>query len=369
MASQPCYNQTQFMKNFLARLHNFPLWQKLAHFFDLFHFDKNHQHLHFRLTLIFSLAMLIIICIYSGLLTASHLAGKRKFQENINLHLPPPPTAPAPDNDNSNTQTIINDGFRAYEKRTQNDILYFDLLIWSIASLSGYFLTGYLLLPAQKKAREQMEFIGNASHELKTPITTIKTELTLMEKNKLSHQLQENLQTIHTEANTLQNLVNNLLAFNSAQDSLHLTPFDLRQLLQEKVNQYQKIYAHKKLTFSIDCPVKSIVHSDHQKIAQIVSLLLDNAGKYATKDTAIKVKVSQNNRHQQIQIINQGLGISAAEEKKIFDRFYRITDARVQKETGSGLGLAIARQLAQELGGQLTLSDGSPAHTTFSLTF
>lgn len=324
-------------------------------------FDQNHQKIHWRLTVIFSLSILLIIFIYSGLILASHNAGKRKFQENVNLQLPPPPQVFV------QTKNIINESFRQYEQRTKNDLLIFDFIIWSAGSVIGYFLTGYLLLPAQKKSREQLEFIGNASHELKTPITTIKTELKVIEAEKTSKNLQSSLKVIQDETDNLQNLVANLLAFNSAQTPSQLIKFNLETLIKGKARKYQKIYQNKKLQFNLNCPLDYQLTSDSQKIGQILELLLDNAGKYATINTQIKISVEQKKDKVQIQITNTGLGIDKENQSKIFNRFYRVTDTQVQKETGSGLGLAIAKELSQEINAQLTLTDGSPTQTTFNL--
>lgn len=107
-------------------------------------FDQNHQKIHWRLTIIFSFSILLIIFIYSGLILASHSAGKRRFQENFNLRLPPPPQVFI------QTNTVIDESFRQYEKRTKEDLLIFNFVIWSAGSILGYFFTGYLLLPAQK---------------------------------------------------------------------------------------------------------------------------------------------------------------------------------------------------------------------------
>lgn len=324
-------------------------------------FDQNHQKIHWRLTIIFSLSILLIIFIYSSLLLASHNAGKRKFQENVNLQLPPPPQFL------NQTSIIINESFRQYEKRTKEDLLIFNFVIWSAGSIIGYFLTGYLLLPAQKKSREQVEFIGNASHELKTPITTIKTELKVIETEKTGKHLQSSLTVIKKETDNLQNLVNNLLAFNSAATQPRLIEFDLETLVKGKARKYQKIYQAKELHFNLSCPIDYHLISDPQKVEQILDLLLDNAGKYSTAKTQIKIVIEKKKAHTQIQIINLGIGIPLKDQDKIFNRFYRLTDSQVQKETGSGLGLAIAKKLSQEIGAQLVLIDGSPTNTIFSL--
>ena len=235
---------------------------------------------------------------------------------------------------------------------------------WQHSRLFFYWL---LAAASAKKSREQLQFIANASHELKTPITTIKTELKVIEMKKINKNLQDNFTVIQSESDNLQNLVNNLLAFNSAQTQPQVVQFNLENLIKGKTRQYQKIYQLKQLQFNLNCPFDYQLTSDPQKVGQILELLLDNAGKYATAKTQVQINVAQKKDKTQIQITNIGLGIVKEDQSKIFDRFYRVTDAQVQKENGSGLGLAIAQELSQEISAQLVLIDGSPANTTFSL--
>lgn len=334
----------------------FQQWLK----FFLPQFDKSYRQVHCRLTLIFSLAILILILIYTSLITVSHNMGRRRFQDNITAQLPPPPQIP------ENTTLIINKNFRTFEENTKKNLWAFNLLIWMSGSILGYFLTGYLLAPAQEKTREQAEFISNASHELKTPITTIKAELSLLKQEKNKQTIKNSLKVISDENNNLQNLINNLLAFNSSNNQT-LDEFSLNELVNGLATKFQKNWHNKKLQFVVTCPANLIILNNQNKISEILNLLLDNAGKYATTNTKVKIIAKQEKRSYQIQICNTGIGISKNEQEKIFNRFYRITDRRVQAQTGSGLGLSIAKKLTAEINGELTLISGLPEKTIFQL--
>lgn len=340
--------------------------QKLSSFFNFtpIAFDQNHRKLHWRLTLIFSVVILVIIAIYSGMIIASHNYGRKDFETDVNRQLPPmcvttgAPTAPQPN-------IIIAQNFQKFENRTTRNLWLFDLLVWAFGSIIGYYLTGYLLRPSQKKTNEQLEFIGNASHELKTPIATIKTELVLLKNEKIDKKIANSLKVINDENNNLQNLVANLLAFNSSTSQNNLLTFNVSELINSKAAKYQKLNHKKNLAFIVTCPANLEIKSDPQKYAQILDLLMDNAGKYANAESEIKIIVTQKNSQLSLKITNQGLGIKDEDKERIFNRFYRVTDQKVQSQTGSGLGLSIAKQLAHDLHGELSLTDGNPEHTTF----
>ncbi|MDO5561398.1 MAG: HAMP domain-containing sensor histidine kinase [bacterium] len=323
-------------------------------------FDDNYRQVHRRLTLIFSLAILILIFIYTGLVTVSHNMGKQRFQDGINAQLPPPPQIP------DNTTSIINKNFRTFEENTKKNLWAFNLLVWLSGSILGYFLTGYLLAPAQEKTREQAEFISNASHELKTPVATIKAELSLLKQEKNKQTIKDSLKVISDENNNLQNLINNLLAFNSSNNQT-LNEFNLNELVNGLATKFQKNWHSKKLQFVVTCPANLIILNNQNKISEILNLLLDNAGKYATTNTKVEIIVKQEKKYYQIQICNTGIGISENEQEKIFNRFYRITDRQVQAQTGSGLGLSIAKKLTAEINGELILVSGLPEKTIFQL--
>ena len=340
-------------------MHNFK--QKLNQLLKP-NFDPNYRLVHHRLTLIFSLAILILIFVYTSLITFSHNAGRQRFQDNINSQLPPPPQIPA------DTTTIINTNFHTFEENTKKNLWIFNFLVWTGGSILGYFFTGYLLMPAQKKTLEQAEFISNASHELKTPIATIKTELSLLKQEKIPATIKESIDVINEENNSLQNLVNNLLAFNSSAN-LSVATFDLNELLTGLATKFQKSWRQKKLQFLVTCPKDLEVCSNQNQISEILNLLLDNAGKYSTPETQIQIVTTAEKKIVQIQVINNGIGISEENQSKIFDRFYRVTDRRVQAQSGSGLGLGIAKKLAEEIKGQLTLVSGLNEKTIFQLRF
>jgi signal transduction histidine kinase len=251
-------------------------------------------------------------------------------------------------------------------RRTFINLVIFDFILWVLGTVGGYFFLAWLLRPARKQAHSQEEFLANASHELKTPITTIKTELALLQVKAAPEKIQESLTVITNENHNLQNLVDKLL-LATTQAKNHCLPFDLITLTKSRLVAHEKNFIHKKLDFKLQAPKTLMINSDPYKLRQILDLLLDNAGKYAEEKTMVKIKVSCEGKQALIKVINRGLGIAWEDQEKIWQRFYRVTSKKVQLQAGSGLGLAIARELTQELGGNLILVSGQPAATCFQL--
>ena len=347
---------------------------------------QNFRRVQLRLSLIFSLVTLLIIIGYSLLLAAGHRQARWRFETNVRREfngdyreaafvkevwcVPPgePYDRGAPAQTVSLTHALRKN-WVIFDRHIYVRLVIFDLFIWLLASVSGYFFIGWLLQPVKVMTQTQQDFMANASHELKTPITTIKTELSLLNEEKMSASVKDGLQTITSETENLQNLVTKLLlVLSQGQKAVLVTTITANDLIAPLLARYQKIYRDKKLDFVLtgkrDCRLTTKV----EFLQQVLELLLDNAGKYAHKNTVVTVNVEQTDAWINISVINQGIGIALSEHSLIWQRFYRVTKKEVQSQTGSGLGLPIARELARELNGRLTLVDGASAHTQFALS-
>lgn len=332
-----------------------------------FAFDKDYQKLHRRLTIIASGCLFVVIFIYATVINLSQQNARERFEHRVDefnqsQYLLPPPTTPAPID-----QSFIKSNFQQWDRQFQQNLWLMSVSIWLLSSGVAYYFIGRMLLPVQQKTREQEEFIANASHELKTPITTIKTELATIDESHLKTELKNNLTIINDETLTLQNLVAKLLQFNQLAVANQFTTFNLATVITAQQKRYQTSYQQRQLQLTVTQPTQLMLTSDQEKISEIISILLDNAAKYSDQTTSVTVNLTSNNKQVFLTVTNTGCGIKPGDEQKIFNRFYRVTDRRVQQESGSGLGLAIAQKIASQINGQLTLVDGSPAHTTFQL--
>ena len=191
--------------------------------------EKNFRRVQWKLTLIFSGCFFLVILFYSLLLLRAHAWARYSFEQNVrrelteqNLETPSlpgkvicvPPSKPYPVKSESNDwdlSELIIHNFDHFARRFHLDLLIFDFIVWLGVSVAGYFFIGWLLQPARKAAAAQEEFLANASHELKTPITTIKTELTLLSSEKLSRSVRESVTTVSCENDALAATVEKLL--------------------------------------------------------------------------------------------------------------------------------------------------------------
>jgi PAS domain S-box-containing protein len=217
-------------------------------------------------------------------------------------------------------------------------------------------------------SRLKDEFLSMASHELKTPVTSIKLfcELAQRRPDKIAARLPEVLATINRQADHLVSLVNDLLdvsRLDLGRVRLELEPCDLRDLLDEVCALSRELYA----SHPLDCqrpqePV--LVRADGSRLIQVLQNLIDNATKYSPAGSPIEVSVEVGAGRVTIAVRDRGAGISAEDLPHIFERFYK---SRGQQAVvpGLGLGLYISRELVLRHGGRLWAASRVGEGSTF----
>ncbi|MEK5230450.1 HAMP domain-containing sensor histidine kinase [Lysinibacillus sp. FSL K6-0232] len=210
--------------------------------------------------------------------------------------------------------------------------------------------------------QKQQDFVSNASHELKTPITVIESYAKLLLRRGFDNRevAQESLQAIVNESARMHEMVLQLLelAKNSEHLDVDITRIELAPFLNKVAIQMQQAY-HR--TFVVDTHIPKFIDSDEKILKQLLFILLDNARKYSEDEVRILAKETTD--HVYITIQDFGAGIPAEHIPHLFERFYRVAEDRNRKTGGSGLGLAIAYELAEQLGITIdvksTLGEGS----------
>ncbi len=215
--------------------------------------------------------------------------------------------------------------------------------------------------------RSQQAFVSDASHQLRSPLTSLRLELEELELDA-DRELAEGIRRTIGETMRLSRLVNDLLALARADASApQPTAQDATQVLANRVDSWRALAADRgvELVLSSEGPVVVWIVQGH--LEQIVDNLLDNAIEASPEDSAIRVRTVQRGEHAEIHIADQGHGLDAQGRARAFDRFWRAPDAG--PGTGSGLGLAIARQLARLSGGEVELHspDGGGLDAVVSL--
>lgn len=236
----------------------------------------------------------------------------------------------------------------------------------------SYFFTKRMLRPIETSQKNQVEFIGLASHELRSPLTVIHSSLSAIKKAD-SRQAARFYQIIESETKRMSRLVQDLLSLASADNAtwtLDMQQTDINTLLLNAFDAFQPLAKEKGIELSFSFPDEPLpaCRCDRQRIEQVLSILLDNAFSYTPHGGKVKMAVTLKQRKLWIQVADNGIGISDENKKKIFHRFYRIDRAHHNKEH-FGLGLCIAYEIVKLHKGNLTVSDtpGGGATLTFFL--
>ncbi|WP_250002552.1 ATP-binding protein [Actinoplanes sp. M2I2] len=202
----------------------------------------------------------------------------------------------------------------------------------------------------------QRAFVADAAHELRSPLTNMRTELEVAQRlpdtdwQALSHDLL-------TDVDRLSRLVDDLLLLARSDDgggravSAPFRSVDLGALVGDVADRYPTV------TF-VRPAAPTEVTGEPDALGRVVANLLDNAVRHAT--SRVDVAVTANGTHRLITVTDDGPGIPAADRERVFDRFTRLDDARARDAGGSGLGLAIVRELTRRHGGTVTLGDADP---------
>ncbi|MEI8232211.1 MAG: HAMP domain-containing sensor histidine kinase [bacterium] len=248
------------------------------------------------------------------------------------------------------------------EQRILNALIFINIIILLVSAGLGYYLSGKTLAPIQEMMDDQYRFVSDASHELKTPITAIKTtlEVALRDKQLNLKESRETLSTSLEEVERLQKLAEGLLELTHKKMVGAFVPINLAGVIKTTTKMIQPIAEKKKIKITTKIP-ETIVMADESSLSRALLAIIDNAIKYSKSGSEIKIGSKTKERLIKINIADQGVGIEKENIKHVFDRFYRTDPARSM--TGYGLGLSIAKQIIEEHGGTIemtsTLGKGS----------
>ncbi|WP_099300085.1 sensor histidine kinase [Pediococcus pentosaceus] len=219
---------------------------------------------------------------------------------------------------------------------------------------------------------EKDEIIAQLSHDIKTPITSIKATVEgILDGIIAPEEISDYLGTIDRQTDRLNNLVEELsyLSLNQVNkvETEQETIF-LDQLLIETMSEFQLTLEREKRKVAIDVtPTGAKIISDRDKLSRIVYNLINNAFKYSEEGTSLKVSAKVENKEVIISVTDRGQGISNEELQNIFKRLYRVEGSRNMNTGGHGLGLYIAQELAHQLNGKIRVKSEYGVGSTFSL--
>ncbi len=219
--------------------------------------------------------------------------------------------------------------------------------------------------------KRQKEFVANASHEIKTPLTIMQTELELTRKRITDQAAEESINTVLSGIGELTSLTNSLLMLarlDASGDNLNLRSFRADELLLECVQSINSAAAMKNIRLDLSVFEEIELYGDREKLKSVFINLLDNAVKYSSSGGSIFIKLKKiKNASVEVSVEDEGIGIPPEDLPNIFNRFYRSNEIRAEI-TGSGLGLAIAREIVEMHGGTISAENKKDKGAVFKVT-
>lgn len=214
------------------------------------------------------------------------------------------------------------------------------------------------------------QFTADASHELRTPMSLIRTEAELaLRRSRGEAEYKEALRHILLEAERTTTLIEQLLAMartDSGREALHMQPVDLAQTLGGIIDGWQRIASMRNVKFSAAIATgDAMVLGDESALRRLAEILLDNAFKYTPALGRVHLALAQNGEATVLTVQDSGIGIAPEEQPRIFERFYRVDKARSREQGGAGLGLAIAQWIVTQHRGSIRVDSQMGLGSTF----
>lgn len=264
---------------------------------------------------------------------------------------------------------------RGVMKNAVNMILIVVLIGASVSLICGYFLSGRSLVPIRKNMERQREFLADASHELRTPIAVIQTNLEVV-KTCADESVESQMGWIdnaYGEVQRMNHIVEDLMFLAKADSGdLHFDaePVELGYLIMSITERFIPLAAQKSIQVISRIPDEPLwIEGDEKQLSQLLVILIDNAIKYSEEGTCVVVSGERVEEGVEMVVRDQGIGISKEDQKRIFERFYRVDKARSRAEGGTGLGLSIAHWIVQKHKGVIRVDSEENKGTRMIMVF
>lgn len=218
------------------------------------------------------------------------------------------------------------------------------LTIYIIMLLIVMKLSWWVLKPLRESFDKQKQFVSNASHELKTPISIISANADAL-KQEADNKWVENIKSQTTRMSELVDDMLSLAKIDEGNIKLIYEKFNISELVVENALSFDAVAFEKGKTLNIDVQSDIIINSNKESIKKIVGILLDNAIKHASDKGEVAISLRKENNKTVLSVFNTGSKIAKENANKIFERFYRGDNSRSRESGGSGLGLSIAKNI------------------------
>lgn len=235
-------------------------------------------------------------------------------------------------------------------------------------NLIAWFGTSTDIEDQKKEIEKKDEFIGVASHELKTPLTSLKGYVQLIGQTELPEPVKLYIEKANSSLNKLQHLINDLLdvsKIKAGRLKFDSTIFDLGVFVKQCIENCRYIYPSHKLTEELEQNI--MINGNEERLEQVLMNLINNAVKYSNGNKEIIVRAEKDNNTATVSIIDFGIGLSSEDQEKIFDRFFRVENNEVYIP-GLGMGLYISSGIVKEHKGTLSVKSKLKEGSVFSFT-
>lgn len=263
---------------------------------------------------------------------------------------------------------------RTYLQNTVTQLLKSFLLVGCISLIALLFISFYLtnkaLKPIKETFEKQKQFIADASHELKTPLTIIKTNtsLVLSNPNDAVKNQSKWINYINSQCDRMSELVNEMLSLaklDVEENKIELQSINISKIVQSMMLGFDAIIYENGIKLEENISNDIFINGDTEGIKKLFNILMDNAIKHSNKSGKITVDLFKDKNKVKLIVKNTGEGIEPEYLEKIFERFYRIDTSRVRETGGYGLGLSIAKSIVAQHKGKIYAKSNVGKDTTF----
>lgn len=248
-------------------------------------------------------------------------------------------------------------------------------IITSTLSLSLLFIVSWYfanksIKPIIEVFDKQKQFIADASHELRTPVAIIKTNLDLLNANKIEtiQSQQKWFHYIHDQTDRMTYLIDDMLSLaklDSENITLELEPVNVNKIIENLLMSFEAVFFENKILLEEAFESNLIIKGSVEELKKLFNILIDNAIKHTPINGKITINLRRIKNKGEITITNTGEGIEKEHLEKIFERFYRADNSRQRKSGGYGLGLAIAASIVKQHGGHIYAKSNLKVNTSF----
>ena len=262
--------------------------------------------------------------------------------------------------------TQIRDSLARYEAT----VLLVMVSFWLISIIASFYLARVSVRPLLISFQKQKDFVENASHELRTPLAVLQNRLESLFRKPEATILEssEKIASSLEEVRNMRLLTTNLMNLARRDDGLkaEIVPI-LPSFFNTILENYMIMAEENNRHLKVQNQINQTIYTDKTLLKQVMTILFDNALKYTEDGGHIHLQLDIRERQLIFSVADDGLGISDADKKKIFDRFYRVDKARTRQKGGFGLGLSLAKQILDTLNGSITVKNNLPKGSIFEI--